>query len=137
MRRTAGTAAPLRAALLLAALAAGLAGPAPAQTAPPGAPAAAPGAPGAEQGAPVGTQGVPVVAQGAPLVAEACLGCHGPGGAGGNGVPALAGRSKAELVAAIAAFRANERPATIMNRIARGYSEAEMAAALDHFAGEH
>ncbi len=75
-------------------------------------------------------------AQPAPLVAEGCLGCHGPRGAGEGAVPALAGRDRAELAAAMAAFRANERPATIMNRIVRGYSEAEIAAAIEHFAGE-
>lgn len=78
---------------------------------------------------------MPALARGAPLVAEACLACHGPGGAGIGAVPALAGRDRAELGAAMAAFRANGRPATIMNRIARGYTEAEIAAALDHFAG--
>lgn len=81
----------------------------------------------------VGT--APARSQPAPLVAQGCLGCHGPGGAGSGSVPGLAGRDRAELAAAMAAFRANERPATIMNRIARGYTEAETAAALDHFAG--
>lgn len=70
----------------------------------------------------------------APLVAEGCLGCHGPGGSGAGGIPALAGRDAAELRALMASFRANERPATIMGRVARGYTEAEVAAAADHFA---
>lgn len=70
----------------------------------------------------------------APLAAEGCLGCHGPNGAGAGGVPALAGREAAELRAQLLAFRANERPGTIMGRIARGYSEAELAAVAEHFA---
>lgn len=70
----------------------------------------------------------------APLLAEACLGCHGPGGSGASGVPALAGREAAELRAALVAFRANERPGTIMGRITRGYTEAELAALAEHFA---
>jgi sulfide dehydrogenase cytochrome subunit len=32
------------------------------------------------------------------------------------------------------AFAANERPGTIMGRIARGYTEAEIAALAAHFA---
>lgn len=32
------------------------------------------------------------------------------------------------------AFRANERPATIMGRIARGYTDAEIAALAAQFA---
>ncbi len=75
----------------------------------------------------------PVRAQ-APLAAEGCVGCHGPGGAGVQGVPAIAGRDAGELRALMAAFRANERPATIMGRVARGYTEAEIAAVAEHFA---
>ncbi len=75
----------------------------------------------------------PAAAQ-APLAAEGCYGCHGPGGTGAGGIPALAGRDAAELRAAMIAFRANERPGTIMGRVARGYTEAEIAAVADHFA---
>lgn len=75
------------------------------------------------------------VAQPANIVAEGCIACHGPGGRGSGTVPPLAGRDAADLTAAMAAFRANERPATIMNRIARGYTEAEIAAAAAYFAG--
>lgn len=70
----------------------------------------------------------------APLAAEGCYGCHGPGGAGAAAIPALAGRDAAELRALMMAFRANERPATIMGRVARGYTEAEIAAVAEHFA---
>lgn len=76
----------------------------------------------------------PALASGpAPLAAEGCLGCHGPQGRGAMGVPAIAARDKAELSAMLLAFRANERPGTIMGRIARGYTDAEIAAVADHF----
>ena len=78
---------------------------------------------------------VPATAQTqAAMLAEACLGCHGPAGSGATGVPALAGRDATELRATLAAFRANERPGTIMGRITRGYTEAELAAIAEHFA---
>jgi sulfide dehydrogenase cytochrome subunit len=70
----------------------------------------------------------------APLAAEGCLGCHGPAGVGAGGIPAITGRDAAEFRALMAAFRANERPATIMGRVARGYTEAEIAAMADYFA---
>lgn len=70
----------------------------------------------------------------APLAAEGCTGCHAPNGAGAGGVPAIAGRDAAELGAIMTAFRADARPATIMGRIARGYTEAEQAAIAEHFA---
>lgn len=70
----------------------------------------------------------------APLAAQGCLGCHGADASGVTPVAGLAGRPAAELVAAMNAFRANERPATIMGRIARGYTDAEIAAMAAHFA---
>jgi sulfide dehydrogenase cytochrome subunit len=70
----------------------------------------------------------------APLAAQGCLGCHGAGGEGAAAIPALSGRPVAELSAAMLAFRANERPGTIMGRIARGYTDAEIAALAAHFA---
>jgi cytochrome c553 len=58
-----------------------------------------------------------------PLAALSCAGCHGAAP-----VPPIAGRPAAELVQQMQAFRANERPGTIMGRIARGYTDAEIAA---------
>ncbi len=74
-----------------------------------------------------------VAAEPAPLAAEACLGCHGPDGRGGAGAIPIAGRDKAEIAAILLAFRANERPGTIMGRVARGYTDAEIAAVADHY----
>lgn len=70
----------------------------------------------------------------APLAAQACLGCHGSNGAGMHEVPRLAGRDAAELQALMLAFRADARTGTIMGRIARGYSPAEIALVAEHFA---
>jgi len=70
----------------------------------------------------------------APLAAQGCLGCHGPGAAGQPPIPGIAGRPAAETDAAMQAFRANQRPGTIMGRIARGYTDAEIAAVSAYFA---
>ena len=77
---------------------------------------------------------LPAAAQNAPLAAQGCVSCHGPGGTGAGGVPALAGRDRDELIALMVAFRANERPATIMGRISRGYSAEEFTASAEYFA---
>lgn len=81
---------------------------------------------------------VPALAQqqqpAAPLIAQGCAGCHGQNGAGLGATPPIAGTPRDEFIKTWAAFRANERPATIMNRIARGYTDAEVAALADHFA---
>jgi cytochrome c553 len=70
-----------------------------------------------------------------PPGASSCTGCHAQGAAMG----ALEGRSEAEIVGALAAFRSGERPATIMNRIARGFDADESRAIAAWFAarGSH
>lgn len=71
----------------------------------------------------------------APLHAQACAGCHGQNGAGQGGTPILAGYDPAAFVRVWGEFRNNQRPtATIMNRIARGYSDDEVAALAAYFA---
>lgn len=68
------------------------------------------------------------------ILAGGCQGCHGVAGQGANGIPMIhQTRTRAEFVAAMAAFRANQTPNTVMGRIARGYTEAEIAALAAHF----
>ena len=59
----------------------------------------------------------------APPGATACSGCHGAGP-----VPSLHGRAPEDLVAAMQAFRTGERAATVMDRIAKGFSDEETRA---------
>lgn len=70
-------------------------------------------------------------------LAANCAPCHGPEGrpVPGSAIPALAGRSRDALAAALEEFKAGRRPATVMHQIARGYSDAEMAALAAYFAG--
>jgi sulfide dehydrogenase cytochrome subunit len=69
------------------------------------------------------------------LLTGSCVGCHGVAGEGSGGVPAIAGtKSRAEFVAVMQAFRQDGGNPTIMNRIARGYSDAEIALMAERFA---
>ncbi|HYF07698.1 MAG TPA: hypothetical protein VD970_08755 [Acetobacteraceae bacterium] len=71
----------------------------------------------------------------AALLSGGCQGCHGVTGQAGHGVPTIARQhSRAEFVQIMQAFQANQRPATVMGRIARGYTEAEIAALAAHYA---
>ena len=71
----------------------------------------------------------PVAAQpAAPAGAAACSGCHPRAGAGAPVVLPLAGRPAEEIVAAMQAFRKGERSATVMDRIAKGFSDDETQA---------
>ena len=43
-------------------------------------------------------------------------------------MPRLQGRNAAEIVTQMQAFRSGAQPSTVMDRIAKGYSDAEIAA---------
>jgi cytochrome c553 len=68
-----------------------------------------------------------------PPLAAGCEGCHG---GGDPRLPKLAGRSTADIVAAMTAFRNGGRPATIMDRIAKGFSDDEIAAIAAWYAAQ-
>ena len=69
-----------------------------------------------------------------PPGALACGGCHPPGP--GAEVPPIAGMPAPQLAAAMRAFRSGERPATVMDRIANGFSDGEIDALAGWFARE-
>jgi sulfide dehydrogenase cytochrome subunit len=69
------------------------------------------------------------------LLAGACQGCHGVAGQGANGIPQIKdSHSRAEFTALMQAFRANQREATVMGRIARGYTDEQIAILTVHYA---
>lgn len=72
---------------------------------------------------------LPALAQSVPPPgAVACSGCHAGSPEVETAVPRLAGRDAAEIVTAMQQFRAGQRPATVMDRLAKGFSDAEIKA---------
>jgi len=67
-----------------------------------------------------------------PPGASSCSGCHG----GVAPVPVLAGRDAGEIVVALDAFRAGTKPATVMDRIAKGFTHDETVAIAAWWAGQ-
>jgi len=63
-----------------------------------------------------------------PVGASACSGCHPASSAAATSVPVLAGRDAQEIVTQMRALRSGQRDATVMDRIAKGHSEAEIEA---------
>ncbi|HEX2115812.1 MAG TPA: c-type cytochrome, partial [Alphaproteobacteria bacterium] len=57
-----------------------------------------------------------------------CAGCHGSGGHSTGAIPSIYGRSAASIAETLRAFRDGRQPATVMSRIAKGYTDTEIDA---------
>lgn len=68
--------------------------------------------------------------EGVRAMAMNCAPCHGTNGrpAPGSLLPPLAGQGADAIVEQLKAFRDGKREATVMHQIAKGYSDAEIAA---------
>ncbi|MEY2772350.1 MAG: Cytochrome subunit of sulfide dehydrogenase [Pseudomonadota bacterium] len=66
--------------------------------------------------------------------AASCANCHGTNGQAQPGMESLAGMNKDEALKKLLDFKAGRKPATIMHQLAKGYSDAELAAISAYFA---
>lgn len=66
-------------------------------------------------------------------LAANCANCHGTDGKASQGGFNLAGLPRDYIVTQMAAFKAGTRQATIMHQIAKGYTDAQIAAMADYF----
>jgi cytochrome subunit of sulfide dehydrogenase len=71
-----------------------------------------------------------------PVGAASCSGCHPAKPGVENAVPRLTGRNPEGIVAQMRAFRSGQRAATVMDRIAKGYSDAEVEAIAAWYAAQ-
>jgi cytochrome subunit of sulfide dehydrogenase len=67
-------------------------------------------------------------------MAQTCYVCHGPDGRSVAAIPSLMRGQKEFVVRQMLEFKADRRPATVMNRIAKGYSDDQIAAIADYLA---
>jgi cytochrome c553 len=58
-------------------------------------------------------------------LAAICAACHGPAGTA-QGIPSLAGLDESRIIAAMAAYKASERPNHIMHAVALSLSDEEL-----------
>ncbi len=71
----------------------------------------------------------------ASMLGNTCAGCHGTNGnTQGPATPSIAGISAEYFIDTMTAYKADERPGTIMNRIAKGYSDEEIELMANYFA---
>lgn len=72
----------------------------------------------------------------APAGAAACSGCHPNSRSVDTQVTRLIGRKSAEILTAMQEFRSGQRPATVMDRIAKGFTDDDMKAIAAWYAAQ-
>jgi sulfide dehydrogenase cytochrome subunit len=69
-------------------------------------------------------------------IGSACFGCHGAAGANETSIPpVIVGVPAPYIATALREFRDGSRTATIMDRIARGFTDREIDAVAGYIAG--
>ena len=66
-------------------------------------------------------------------MAHACAGCHGSFGHAIAPTPTLAGKSEEDFVKAMQDFKSGQRDSSIMNRIAKAYTDEDIASMAQFF----
>jgi cytochrome subunit of sulfide dehydrogenase len=79
---------------------------------------------------------LPAFAGEAPAGASACSGCHAASSKVSTPAPRLIGLTASDIESAMRAYRTGERPATVMDRIAKGFSEDEVKAIAQWYAAQ-
>ncbi len=69
-------------------------------------------------------------------LAATCANCHGTNGLSRGEVKSLAGTPADSIIATLAAFKSGAQPATIMNQIAKGYSDEQLRLIAEYFAAQ-
>jgi cytochrome subunit of sulfide dehydrogenase len=87
-------------------------------------------APAERYGKPIGSAGAP------PPGASSCSGCHPASASVDTPAGRLIGRTPADIVAAVQAFRSGHRPATVMDRIAKGFTDDEIKAIAEWYGAQ-
>ncbi|MDB5763273.1 MAG: cytochrome [Herminiimonas sp.] len=67
-----------------------------------------------------------------------CAACHGTNGmpAAGGALPGLAGQSKESLASSMKAFKAGTRQATVMQQLAKGYTDEQIESIAAYLAAQ-
>jgi sulfide dehydrogenase cytochrome subunit len=72
----------------------------------------------------------------APPGASSCSGCHPASRTVDTSMERLVGRKPADIVTAMQAFRSGQRPGTVMDRIAKGFTDDEIKAIADWYGAQ-
>ncbi len=69
------------------------------------------------------------------VLAGPCASCHGPDGRSPGPIASIAGRPQTVLLEQLKAFKSDNPPpgTTVMSRLAKGYTDEQLAALATHF----
>lgn len=68
------------------------------------------------------------------MLSQTCAACHGTMGSSVGVIPTIAGADSEYFVETMQAFKSGARKATVMDRVAKGYSDEEITAMAGYFA---
>ena len=60
------------------------------------------------------------------VLAASCAACHGPEGRSPDSIPTIQGKSARYIADKLKGFKSGEGSPTVMDRLAKGYSDAEI-----------
>ena len=69
-------------------------------------------------------------------LAAACASCHGTNGKSKGSMNDLAGMPKNSIIEHMKDFKAGTKPATVMQQLAKGYSDAQIVAIADYLSAQ-
>ena len=67
------------------------------------------------------------------MLANPCAGCHGTDGASPGPIPPINSMPGSYISSAMMDYKSGKRKGTVMNRIARGYTDKEIELMAKHF----
>ena len=70
------------------------------------------------------------------VLANTCFSCHGTDGASVGAMPSIKGKPADFIEAQLTAFRDGRKQGTVMNRIAKGFTDDEIKALSRYFAAK-
>jgi cytochrome subunit of sulfide dehydrogenase len=69
-------------------------------------------------------------------LAATCQSCHRADGGQGSAIGSLAGKPRDEIVRKMQEFKSGARPATLMNQLAKGYTDEQIQVLAEWFAAQ-
>ena len=70
------------------------------------------------------------------VLANTCFSCHGTDGKSAGAMPTISGKTQSFIVTKLMSFKAGKLDSTVMNRIAKGFTDAEIKALAKFFSGQ-